>query len=50
MIAGGPVLTALTARYSRKPPLIMALLAVAVAGNVASAVAPAYACCSRRGW
>jgi len=42
MIAGGPLLTALTARYPRKP-LIMALLAVAVAGNVVSALAPGYA-------
>jgi DHA1 family inner membrane transport protein len=42
MIAGGPLLTALTARYPRKP-LIMALLAIAVAGNVASALAPTYA-------
>lgn len=42
MIAGGPLLTALTARHPRKP-LIMVLLAVAVAGNVASAVAPTYA-------
>lgn len=42
MIAGGPLLTALTARYPRKP-LIMALLAVAVAGNLASALAPTYA-------
>ena len=42
MIAGGPLLTALTARYPRKP-LIMVLLAVAVAGNVASAIAPTYA-------
>lgn len=42
MIAGGPLLTALTARYPRKP-LIMVLLAVAVAGNVASAIAPSYA-------
>lgn len=42
MIAGGPLLTALTARYPRKP-LIMVLLAIAVAGNVLSAVAPAYA-------
>jgi DHA1 family inner membrane transport protein len=42
MISGGPLLTALTARYPRKP-LIMALLAIAVAGNVASAVAPTYA-------
>ncbi|WP_459709779.1 MFS transporter [Actinophytocola sp. KF-1] len=42
MIAGGPLLTALTARYPRKP-LIVVLLAVAVAGNAASAVAPSYA-------
>ncbi len=42
MIAGGPLLTALTARYPRKP-LIVVLLAVAVVGNVASAVAPSYA-------
>lgn len=42
MIAGGPLLTAVTARYPRKP-LIMALLAVAVAGNLASAAAPSYA-------
>jgi DHA1 family inner membrane transport protein len=42
MIAGGPLLTALTARYPRKP-LIMVLLAVAVAGNAASAIAPTYA-------
>lgn len=41
MIVGGPVVTALTARYPRKP-LIVALLAVAVAGNLASALAPAY--------
>lgn len=41
MIAGGPLLTALTARFPRKP-LIMVLLAVAVAGNVASAAAPTY--------
>lgn len=42
MIVGGPLLTALTARYPRKP-LIVVLLAVAVVGNLASAVAPAYA-------
>jgi DHA1 family inner membrane transport protein len=41
MIAGGPVLTALTARFPRKP-LIMVLLAVAVVGNLASAAAPNY--------
>ncbi|MFC9664825.1 MFS transporter [Nocardia sp. NPDC127606] len=41
MIFGGPVVTALTARYSRKP-LISVLLLVAVAGNVASALAPSY--------
>jgi len=42
MIVGGPVLTALTARFARKP-LIVILLVVAVAGNVASAMAPSYA-------
>lgn len=42
MIVGGPVLTALTARYPRKP-LITVLLAVVVLGNVASATAPVYA-------
>lgn len=41
MIVGGPLLTALTARVRRKP-LLLVLLVVAVAGNVASAVAPAY--------
>lgn len=41
MIAGGPLLTALTARFRRKP-LLLALLGVAVAGNVASALAPVY--------
>lgn len=41
MIVGGPVLTALTARFPRKP-LILALLGIAIAGNVASALAPAY--------
>jgi len=42
MIVGGPVLTALTARYPRKP-LIQVLLVIAVVGNLASAVAPFYA-------
>jgi DHA1 family inner membrane transport protein len=42
MIAGGPLLTALTPRFPRKP-LIVVLLVVAVAGNVASALAPTYA-------
>ncbi|MFF9018840.1 MFS transporter [Streptomyces eurythermus] len=41
MILGGPVMTALTARYARKP-LIVALLAVVVVGNLASALAPVY--------
>ncbi|MEU4744948.1 MFS transporter [Actinosynnema sp. NPDC023658] len=41
MIVGGPTLTALTARYPRKR-LILILLLVAVAGNVASALAPVY--------
>ncbi|MFF5858921.1 MFS transporter [Streptomyces sp. NPDC012751] len=41
MILGGPVLTALTARYARKP-LIVGLLVVVVVGNLASALAPAY--------
>ncbi|GAA5157166.1 MFS transporter [Pseudonocardia eucalypti] len=41
MIVGGPVLTALTARFPRKP-LITALLGVAVAGNLASTLAPGY--------
>lgn len=41
MIVGGPVLTALTTRFARKP-LIVALLVVTVAGNLASALAPAY--------
>ncbi|TMS00583.1 MFS transporter [Nonomuraea basaltis] len=41
MIVGGPVLTALTARFPRKP-LILALLGIAIAGNLASALAPAY--------
>lgn len=42
MIIGGPLLTALTAHLPRKP-LIVALLAVAVAGNLISALAPTYA-------
>ncbi|MEU0845861.1 MFS transporter [Streptomyces sp. NPDC005962] len=42
MIIGGPVMTALTARYPRKP-LILALLVIVVVGNLASAVAPIYA-------
>jgi MFS transporter, DHA1 family, inner membrane transport protein len=42
MIVGGPVLTALTARYPRKP-LIQILLVIAIVGNLASAVAPTYA-------
>ncbi|MEV4109804.1 MFS transporter [Nonomuraea sp. NPDC049695] len=41
MIVGGPVLTALTARFPRKP-LILVLLVITVAGNLASALAPAY--------
>lgn len=41
MIVGGPVLTALTARFARKP-LISALLGVALAGNLASTLAPGY--------
>lgn len=41
MIIGGPVLTALTARFPRKP-LILILLAIGIAGNVASALAPGY--------
>ncbi|MGW0203031.1 MFS transporter, partial [Nonomuraea sp. NPDC003201] len=41
MIVGGPVLTALTARFPRKP-LILVLLAITIAGNLASALAPAY--------
>ncbi|MFJ8674861.1 MFS transporter [Streptomyces sp. NPDC093589] len=42
MIIGGPVMTALTARYARKP-LIVALLVIVVVGNLASAFAPVYA-------
>lgn len=41
MIVGGPLLTALTVRFSRKP-LIVWLLAIAAIGNAASAVAPNY--------
>ncbi|MDN0200816.1 MFS transporter [Streptomyces sp. S.PNR 29] len=41
MIIGGPVLTALTARSARKP-LVLGLLVIVVAGNLASALAPAY--------
>lgn len=41
MVVGGPVLTALTTRYPRRP-LVLVLLAVAVIGNVASALAPVY--------
>jgi len=41
MIVGGPALTALTARYPRKP-LMLTLLAVTVLGNLASAFAPSY--------
>ena len=41
MIVGGPLLTAVTTRFARKP-LVVALLVVAIAGNLASAVAPTY--------
>ncbi|MEU6789263.1 MFS transporter [Nonomuraea angiospora] len=41
MIVGGPVLTALTARFPRKP-LILVLLGITIAGNLASALAPGY--------
>lgn len=41
MIIGGPVLTASTARYARKP-LMLALLVITVVGNLASAFAPNY--------
>ncbi|MEU4606156.1 MFS transporter [Kribbella sp. NPDC023972] len=41
MIAGGPLLTAITAGRPRKP-LVLALLGVAVAGNLISALAPGY--------
>ncbi|WP_433518953.1 MFS transporter [Nonomuraea sp. CA-143628] len=42
MIIGGPVLTALTARFDRRP-LILVLLAVVIVGNLSSALAPTYA-------
>ncbi|TDE13116.1 MFS transporter [Jiangella asiatica] len=42
MIVGGPVVTVLTARMSRKP-LIAGLVAVSVLGNLGSALAPGYA-------
>lgn len=42
MIIGGPVITLLTARMPRKP-LIVGLVAVAVLGNLGSAMAPNYA-------
>ncbi|MGW5646921.1 MFS transporter [Saccharopolyspora sp. NPDC003752] len=41
MIVGGPVVTVLTARLARKP-LIVGLIAVSLAGNLGSAVAPDY--------
>ncbi|MFD1541369.1 MFS transporter [Nonomuraea guangzhouensis] len=41
MIIGGPVLTALTARFARRP-LILVLLAIVIVGNLASALAPTY--------
>lgn len=41
MIFGGPVVTALTAKYPRKQ-LILVLLVIAVVGNVVSAIAPNY--------
>lgn len=41
MVVGGPVLTALTARFARRR-LMVVLLVVTVAGNVASALAPGY--------
>ena len=41
MIVGGPLLTAITAGRSRKP-LVLALLGVAIAGNLISALAPGY--------
>ncbi|WP_244210891.1 MFS transporter [Amycolatopsis kentuckyensis] len=41
MIAGGPIVTLLTARVSRKP-LIIGLVTAAVLANAASAMAPAY--------
>jgi DHA1 family inner membrane transport protein len=42
MIVGGPVVTVATARVGRKP-LVLGLIAVSVAGNLGSAVAPGYA-------
>ncbi|GAA0448046.1 MFS transporter [Streptomyces olivaceiscleroticus] len=42
MIVGGPVVTALTARFARKP-LLLGLIVVSVAGNLGSFVAPSYA-------
>ncbi|MFI8521925.1 MFS transporter [Streptomyces sp. NPDC085481] len=41
MIFGGPVVTALTAKYPRKK-LILVLLVIAVIGNILSAIAPVY--------
>ncbi|GAB3416947.1 MFS transporter [Flindersiella endophytica] len=41
MIVGGPVVTVATARVGRKP-LVIGLIAVSVAGNLGSAVAPGY--------
>jgi MFS transporter, DHA1 family, inner membrane transport protein len=41
MIVGGPVITAATARMDRKP-LIVVLIAVSLAANLASTVAPGY--------
>jgi DHA1 family inner membrane transport protein len=41
MIVGGPTLTALSARFQRKP-LILALLVIAILGNLATAAAPVY--------
>ncbi|MGW4211330.1 MFS transporter [Lentzea sp. NPDC004789] len=41
MIVGGPLLTALTARFPRKP-LMLTLMVITVVGNLASAFAPMY--------
>ncbi|RJL35904.1 MFS transporter [Bailinhaonella thermotolerans] len=41
MIAGGPVITTLTARLPRRP-LVIGLITTSIAGNAASAVAPSY--------
>lgn len=41
MIVGGPVLTALTAHFSRRP-LVMSLVVIAILGNIFSAIAPDY--------